>query len=120
MWARIATILLGLWLMAAPAILDYGGMAAKNGRIVGPLAVSFGIIAISEATRPARWVNVPLAIWLLLAPWLFDYGTVPLLNSLGTGLALLPLAFVAGQIKERFGGGWSALWRKEGVFERDD
>lgn len=103
--------------MAAPAILNYGGLASKNGRIVGPLAVSFAIIAIWEATRPARWVNLPLGAWLLLAPWLFDYSGTALANSLIVGILLIPLAFVEGEIKESFGGGWSSLWREEGVFD---
>lgn len=117
MWARIVTILLGVWLMAAPAILNYGGLASKNGRIVGPLAASFAIIAIWEATRPARWLSLPLGFWLLLAPWLFAYNSTAMINSVVVGILLILLAFVAGEIKESFGGGWSSLWREEGVFD---
>jgi general stress protein CsbA len=109
MWARFASLALGLWLMAAPAILGYGPLASDNDRIVGPLAVSVAIIAISEVTREVRWVSIPLGLWLLAAPWLLGYGLAPTINSLVVGLLLIALAFVRGAVEERFGGGWSSL-----------
>lgn len=112
MWAQLAAALLGVWLMAAPAVLGYGGIAATNDRIVGPLVVSFGVVAASEVTRPLRWVLLPLGLWAAAAPWLLGYADVaPTLNGVATGLAIAALAFVPGTISQRYGRGWSAVWR---------
>ncbi|MGH7966442.1 MAG: SPW repeat domain-containing protein, partial [Candidatus Binatia bacterium] len=50
MWAQLTNILLGVWLMVAPAVFGYVGTASTNDRIVGPLVASFAMIALSEAT----------------------------------------------------------------------
>jgi hypothetical protein len=52
MWAQCLNAMLGIWLMAAPTILGYGGPARTNHQIVGPLAVSCAVIALWEVTRP--------------------------------------------------------------------
>lgn len=110
MWARLLNAALGIWLMAAPAVLGYGGPAANVDRIVGPVAASFAIIAIWEATRPVRHVNLLLGAWLLLAPWVLGYPTTATVNSLVVGAALIALSRVRGKVEDRFGGGWSRVW----------
>ncbi|MGH7449106.1 MAG: SPW repeat domain-containing protein [Longimicrobiales bacterium] len=107
--ARVVTVLAGLWLMAAPAVLGYGGPASASDRIIGPLAVSVGLVALWEATRPVRWTGVGLGAWLLVAPWLLGYGTTPLLNGSLAGTVLIGCAFVRGDIEQSFGGGWRAI-----------
>jgi len=110
MWARIISVVLGIWLMAAPAVLDFPGPARINDRIVGPLVVSFAIIAYWEVTRSLRWVQLVLGFWLLVAPWVLGYELVATLNSMIVGLLLMALAAVPGTVKQRYGGGWSSLW----------
>lgn len=117
MWARILNALLGVWLMAAPAVLGYGGAAAINDRIVGPLGASFAIIAIAGVTRPVRRVNAVLGFWLLVAPWLLGYPNVAAVNSMLVGIAAFGLSFVRGTVKDEFGGGWSVLWGGRGSAE---
>ncbi len=111
---RIVEILLGVWLMASPTVLDYAGNAAgTNDRIVGPLVVSVAGIAVAEVSRPFRWCQIVLGLWLLIAPWVFGHATVPLLNDLIVGVLLIVLATRGGQVSEAFGGGWPSLWRSE-------
>lgn len=110
MWARFFNILLGLWLIVSPALLDMSETASNTFRIVGPLVISFATIAIWEATREVRWANVPLGAWLLVAPWLFGYGTAALITSLLVGVLLIAFALVRGEVESEFGGGWSALF----------
>ncbi len=109
MWARIANAALGIWLMAAPAVLGYGGAARTNDRIVGPIAAAFATIAIWEVTRSVRFVNVALGGWLLLAPWILGHAPAATVNSLVVGALLIGFALVRGTVEQRFGGGWSAL-----------
>ena len=116
MWAQFINMMLGIWLMAAPTILGYGGPGRTNHRIVGPLAVSCAVIALWEVTRPVRWGNFVLGLWLLVAPWLFTDAWAALLNSSLGGLLLMAFALVRGTAEpQRFGGGWSALWRATSI-----
>lgn len=109
-WARLASTVTGLWLMAAPAALGYSGAAEVNDRIVGPVAASFAIIAIWTVTRQVRRVNTLAGAWLLAAPWLLGYGAwVPTVNDMAAGALLVAFSLVRGPIDEQFGGGWSSL-----------
>ena len=112
MWARLVNTALGLWLMAAPAVLAYGDPAQINDRIAGPLAVTFAVVAIWGATRPLRRGNLAIGAWLLLAPWVLGYGAAaPTVNSLAVGAVLIACSFVKGSLDHRFDGGWRMLWR---------
>lgn len=110
MWARLMTVLLGLWLMASPAVLRFGGAARINVLIAGPLIAAAGIIAISEITRPFRWLNVALGAWLVISSWLFGHTWAVLLSDIVAGVLVALLACVHGRIEQRYGGGWSSLW----------
>lgn len=114
MWARIVSAALGIWLMASPAVLNYGGVASTNDRILGPLIASLVTIAIWAIARPLRWTGVPLGLWLVVAPWILGYSDgVATVNSMVVGLLVIGLAFVRGTVDEEFGGGWSSLWRSD-------
>jgi hypothetical protein len=119
MWAQVINAALGVWLMAAPAVLGHGGAAAVNSRVVGPVVASFAIIAWWEATRAVRWVNLPLGLWLIFAPLALGYGAVaPSVNSVVVGALVASLAPVRGRVEGRFGGGWRAAWGRRPVHER--
>lgn len=111
MWARILAIVLGLWLEAAPAVLGYGGLAAKGDRVVAPLIVGFAVVAVAEVMRPLRWVTLVLGIWLIIQAWTFGYPPAAAANASGVGVVVAICAFVRGVIRQRYGGGWSALMR---------
>lgn len=117
MWARLLNTALGIWLMVAPAVLGYGDPAQTVDRIVGPVAASFAIIAIWEVTRPLRHANLVLGVWLLLAPWVLGYPSTPTVNSMVVGAALIALSRVRGKVEDRYGGGWSRVWRGYGAAE---
>jgi hypothetical protein len=112
MWAQCINLLLGIWLMAAPAILGYDGPMRTNHYIVGPLGASCALIALWEVTRPVRWGNLALGLWLLIAPWIFSSTWVVLLHSSLVGLLLIACSCVGGKMNpQQFGGGWSTLWK---------
>jgi hypothetical protein len=111
MLPQIINAILGIWLMAAPAVLGYGRPASTNDHIVGPLVATFACIAIWEATRSVRWVNLPLGLWLIVAPLALGHPTSGQLNSVLCGIAIAGLSCVGGAVTRRFGGGWSTLWR---------
>lgn len=110
MWAKVINTILGLWLMVAPGLLGYGGAAADNGFIVGPIIATFSIIAFWEATDAVHKWNYPFALWLLLAPWVLGYdATSAIVSDMVTGVLVLILSSVRQKLKYRFGGGWTSL-----------
>lgn len=110
MWPQIANVVLGLWLMVSPVILNYGYPAIQNDRVIGPLAAAVAAIAAWEVTRPLRWVNLLIGVYLLAAPFMLAYDqTRAILNSVLIGAAMIVFAQMGGQVTERFGGGWAAL-----------
>jgi hypothetical protein len=113
MWARVCGALAGVWLMAAPSVLGYSGAARVSDLIAGPLAVSAAVIAMSQVTRPIRWATLPLGVWVVVAPWLLGAPAEARVSGLLAGVLLIGVALVRGQVRERFGGGWAALWRRE-------
>lgn len=95
--------------MAAPSILDYGDPARANDWIVGPLAASLSIIAVSAITRGLRWLTLPLGLWQLVAPWLLGFGTAATINATLIALVLIACPLLGQAAITRYGGGWSSL-----------
>jgi hypothetical protein len=111
MIAQLMNLLAGLWVTASPGALDYGRPLATSDHIVGPLVATFACIAMWEATRPLRWVNLPMGVWTGIAPFMLGAPPSGLLNGLACGLLVAFCATRGGTIKQRFDGGWSVLWR---------
>lgn len=102
----------GLWLMAAPDLLDYQGPARVNDLVVGPIAASVACVALWEVARPLRWVNVALGAWLALSPLILGSGGRAGANEAASGLVLGVMSLMGGGSARRYGGGWSALTRQ--------
>jgi len=111
MWPHFLCMAIGVWLMAAPQVLAYGGAAETNDHILGPLIVTFSCSAAFQSVRGLRWVSALLGAWLLIAPFVLGYEREPLLNSLLAGAAVVGLSMIRGPMTQRFGGGWAALFR---------
>lgn len=120
MWPRLINIAVGVWLMAAPAILGYSGVsdvASANDRIVGPLIISAAITAIWPEIRPLRWVNVVLGAWLLVGvpatALVVDWPIEGIISSVLSGAVAITMARIRGDIDSEFGGGWRSIWRED-------
>jgi len=112
MWARIICTIIGLWVMIAPGIFDFNASAEDNGHIIGPIVVTFSVIAFWDATRGVRKWNYPVALWLLLAPWILGYSMgVATTSDMIAGVLIIIFSSVKGRRKHSFGGGWSSLWK---------
>lgn len=120
MYAQLLVAAVGLWLMAAPAVLGYGDPAATSDRVAGPLLVSVGVIAAWEITRSVRWVALPVGLWLLAAPWLLGYPGDATVSSSVAGVVAVGLSFVHGEIRASFAGGWDSLWRSGDPAQKND
>ena len=117
MWPRLVNILIGGWLMAAPDLLNYGGPAGTNDHVIGPLILTCATIALSESVRSVRWITLTLGVWLMLSPLLFDYSSRQTLHSFSIGLLIVLMARIPGDLKERFGDGWTGIWKRRAPLE---
>ncbi|WP_121666544.1 SPW repeat domain-containing protein [Mesonia aquimarina] len=121
MWAQIINTILGLWLMIAPAVLNYDNDLANNSYIVGPLIITFSVIAYWEATRVVRKWNYPLAIWLLAYFLFFDYSSeIGLINNITVGVLVFVFSTVKGKVEGTYGGGWGSLWKKDPIHYKEE
>jgi hypothetical protein len=120
MWAHILNVILGVWLMFSPTVLDYDAVASTMSYIVGPMVSCFAYLAIWSISRGLRWANLPLGIWLVIAPWIFHYSLPALFNSLIVGAAIMLLSAVNGPTTHSYGGGWSSLWSRTHVAREED
>jgi hypothetical protein len=109
MWARVASLAVGIWLMAAPALLGYDDPARAVDRVIGPIAASAAVVALSEAARALRWLEVAVGLMLVVAPAALDYPAIPSVNSVLAGVVLVTCGVVRGRMTTRIGGGWSAI-----------
>ena len=113
MWAQVASLVLGVWLLIAPGALGYGDPARTVERAIGPVVIVVSALALRRVTRPVRYLNLLAGLALLLAPWVFDYTSVPaIVNSDLVGMALLGLALAGRRVAGQWAGGWRSLVEK--------
>lgn len=118
-WLQLAAAAAALWLMVAPAVLDFGGAARTNDRIAGPIALTFAFVAAWEILRGLRLLNIPVGAWLIIAPWALRYdANAAILSDSAVGVALIVGALLAGATSQEFGGGWRVLLGERGTLRR--
>lgn len=118
--AQPVGIVVGVWLMAAPAALRYADSSAADvHRIIGPVAASAALIAVWEATRGARLVNLLLGAVLVLAPLAVDHPAEATVNGLISGVALMTAAPFGGPSRQTMGGGWRSVLRSPDAASAD-
>jgi uncharacterized membrane protein YfcA len=110
MIGQLVVVALGIWMMAAPAVVPMSRFGADILRVVGPLVATFAACAAAEHLRALRWWNLPLAIALLLGVVFgaFD-GAAATIAVVTTAIAVALLSMRRGRIEHRYGGGWRAL-----------
>lgn len=113
MAARLASVAIGLWVMASPGILGLGGGERTAAHILGPIIVALSVIALSGVTRSVRWAIIVLGLALAILPWVLDFDAAVALMNSACGVAVSLLAFVRGTVAERYGGGWASLFRDD-------
>lgn len=104
-WTLLAGAAVGLWLMAAPAVLGNEGGAADSDHLVGALVTVVAVIPMAEVIRPVRFINVLFGAWLIAAPWLLGGATAAgAWNDVAAGALLIVLSLPRGPVRERYGG----------------
>lgn len=111
--ARLASVAVGIWLMAAPAVLGFGGAAADAHRLLGPVGASSAFVAIWPFVDTVKWLTVPVGGLLVLAP-LLGFPAAAAVSSVVSGLAFIALAWAGGAPPDEYGGGWRVVWEGRG------
>ena len=108
--ARIATVVLGIWLMAAPAVFGFDGTGENAHRLLGPVAGGLAFVAIWPFVDHVKWATVPVGALLALSP-ILGFPAVATVNAIVCGVAIVVLAFAGGRPEGHFGGGWRVIWQ---------
>lgn len=103
----LASTALGVWLMAAPAVLGNAKPLADIEHGAGALLITLSVLAMGEPLRALRLLNIPLAIALMAFAWALggaDPGdpTAPIVDTV-VGALTLVLALPRGSKRERYG-----------------
>jgi general stress protein CsbA len=96
-WPRWINIVLGIWLLIAPAALGYvDAYATNNDRLLGVLVAAAALVALW--VPKVRYVNVALGVWLVIAPFVLGYfGSRAVANDIIIGIAVAVFGFVPSQ-----------------------
>lgn len=109
--ALILTAAIGVWLLAAPYVLDLPESARLSHVVAGPIIASIAVIAMWDVVRLLARANVLFGIWLVVAP-IFIAHDGWWWESAVAGLAVTALALIPTSHAERYGGGWLSLIRR--------
>ena len=113
MWAQMINILLGLWVMISPALLNYNQTIANNNHIAGPLIITFAVVSLWEVNRNVRVMNIVTGAWMIASVFLLPAdSTIALISNGIAGLLILIFSFVKRPTNDAYGGGWSSLFQK--------
>lgn len=109
MWAQIINACIGLFLMVSPSFFTMSKVAADNNHTVGPLVITFAVIAIWEVNRNTRFFNILTGVWLVLSPFILGFGEDGMMLNIVSGIGVISLSLVKGKIDNKYGGGWRSL-----------
>lgn len=100
----VFSIVLGVWLLFSPDLLEITGAAANTIYIVAALTITCAVIAYADVARIVRVLNLPLGACLCLFPWFIgDLNVRQSLIVAAGGLALMLFSYPRGKITEHFG-----------------
>ena len=93
-WARIATILLGVWLFLSTFAWRHTEALFTNTWLTGMAAVAFGLLSI--AIPKMRYFSMVLAIWLFVSTFALPTGGVTIWNNAIVALLIFAFSLVPG------------------------
>jgi hypothetical protein len=99
--------------MFAPDGLRLTQSSSARVFVEGPIIAALGIIACSEVTRGLRFFLLVFGLLMIVAPFVFGEWQVETggaVNEIICGGLLAILSLFRGTIKNRHGGGWTAIW----------
>ena len=110
-WQDPVNLILGIWMLISPWVLNYSGEAAAMWNAV-ILGILIGAVAIGALVQPKaweEWANAVLGIWLVISPWAlgFSMSSEPMANAVIVGVVTAALALWTLGTDKDFGGWWN-------------
>lgn len=111
-WHLLIVTILGLWLLAAPAVfgVDIRTPGADAAHIGGAFVVVMAVIAMAEVVRSLRWLNVAAGVALAGVIFFTGAGAGYAIAMVFTGLMIALLSLPRGHITETYAD-WKRLTR---------
>ena len=110
-WQDPLNLILGLWLIASPWVLEYNGEAnpTLNAVIVGVLIAAAALFALYRVKAWEEWGNIAFGVWLVISPWILGFSALQsaLSNAVIVGVLVALLALWALATDKDIGGWWS-------------
>ncbi len=90
---RVASVILGLWLLASSFEWAHTGAQTTNGAAVGVLSIAVALLALRVPAL--RWANAALGAWLVVATWALPHAALATMwNNTLVGIAMLLVGLV--------------------------
>jgi hypothetical protein len=106
-WTLAASAILGVSLMFSRLIFGTMPPMANSDHLVGALIFTAAVIAMDEAARALRFINVAFGLWLVAAPWFLSGATsVASWAGVVVGVAVILLSLPRGQRSDEHYGSW--------------
>lgn len=108
-WNLLLCLLIGLWLMFSPLLLNATGGMANMTHLLGALIITVTIISFAEVARAIRYINWLFAVVLLIIPFIpfipfiYHASLIQIISSICCGLLLFFLTIPRGKIKASYG-----------------
>ncbi len=112
MWAAIINTLIGLWLTFTPAVFQLAGSRAYTNYIIGPLIITFAVIAMWEINYSIIKINIFIALVLIVMTVVTGEQSTALYSDIISAVLIIPASLMKRKIKGSYGGGWKSLLQK--------
>jgi hypothetical protein len=110
-WQDPVNLILGLWMLASPWVLNYQAEPNPtwNAVVVGVLIAAVAVSALVAVMAWQEWANVVLGIWLAISPWVLGFTALSAVmwNAVVVGLLVAVFALWAVATDKKIGGWWS-------------
>lgn len=110
-WTLLASIALGVWLVATAPIFNVAKPAADILRVAGLLTITFSVLAMGEVFRLVRFANMLFGLAAAVLPWVLGGASLGAkLSGLIAGGLVVLCALPRGPKRERYAG-WDRFVR---------
>ena len=75
-WQDSANLVLGVWLILSPWLLQFAANAGAlwNAVVVGVIIAVLALAALIEFREWEEWAGMVLGVWLVVSPWVLGFA----------------------------------------------